>query len=232
MNGVAAPLAPLAPWALAGESIVGLARWQGAAPVCPVGLTRMPGPSLVAATRYTDSPVGAFVELIIGHPARLGLWFGWMISDSIVTAEDARIGGRLNWGFPSERADLRWEVDGHERALVWPSRGFSMRGEPKGMPLPWLVPVRALQRRSDGCMIVPGHQRGRARFARISIEAKPDDVLYAIAGPHPGAMVSGLRATVHPARAPLGPLKSLVAPLRAPEPAVWCETPRAYSSVG
>ena len=177
MSGSAAPLAPLAPWALAGESIVGLARWQGAPPVFPVGLTRMPGPSLVAATRYTDSPVGAFVELIIGHPARLGLRFGWMISESIVTAEDARIGGRLNWGFPSERADLRWEVDGHTRALVWPSRGFSMRGEPKGVPLPWLVPVRALQRRSDGCMIVPGHQRGRARFARVVIEAKPDDLL-------------------------------------------------------
>ena len=153
--------APLAPWALAGESIVGLARWQGAPPVFPVGLTRMPGPALVAATRYTDSPVGAFVELIIGHPARLGLRFGWMISESVVTAEDAWIGGRLNWGFPSERADLRWEVDGHARALVWPSRGFSIRGEPKGMPLPWLVPVRALQRRSDGCMIVPGHQRGK-----------------------------------------------------------------------
>ena len=107
MSSGASALAPLAPWALAGESIVGLARWQGAPPVFPVGLTRMPGPSLVAATRYTDSPVGAFVELIIGHPARLGLRFGWMISESIVTAEDARIGGRLNWGFPSERADLR-----------------------------------------------------------------------------------------------------------------------------
>ena len=57
VSGSAAPLAPLAPWALAGESIVGLARWQGAPPVFPVGLTRMPGPSLVAATRYTDSPV-------------------------------------------------------------------------------------------------------------------------------------------------------------------------------
>ena len=224
--------APLAPWALAGESIVGLARWRGALPMFPVGLTRMPGPSVIAATRYTDSPVGPFVELIVCHPARLGLRFGWMVSEAVVTAEDARIGGRLNWGFPSERADLSWEVDGAERALVWGSRGFVMRGTPRGMPLPWLVPVRALQRRSDGCMIVPGHQRGRAHMARVVIEAKPEDELVAVTGGHPGVMVSGLRATVHPARAPLGLLKSLVAPLRAPEPAVWCETPRAYSSVG
>ncbi len=223
---------PLAPWALAGESIVGLARWRGRAPVFAEGLVRLPGPSLVAATRYTDSPVGAFVELIVGHPARLGLRVGWMVSESVVTAEDARVGGRLNWGFPSERADLHWEVDGHERALVWSERGFSMRGAPRGVPLPWLVPVRALQRRSDGCMIVPGHQRGRAHFARIVVEAKPDDALEPLAGRHPGAMVSGLRATLHPARAPLGLAKSLVAPLRAPEPAVWCEAPRAYSSVG
>lgn len=212
--------------------MVTLARWRGPKPMFPFGLSPMPGPSLVAATRYAASPVGPFVELVVGHPARLGLRFGWMISEAIVTVEDARIGGRLNWGFPSELADLRWEVDGDERTLVWPSRGFTMRGSPRGLPLPWLVPVRALQRRSDGCMIVPGHQRGRAHVARVVIEAKPDDPLAASAGRHRGVMVAGLRSTVHPARAPLGMLKSLVAPLRAPEPAVLCETPRAYSSVG
>ena len=57
-------------------------------------------------------------------------------------------------------------------------------------------------------------------------------ILAAIEGGHPGVMVAGLRATVRPARAPLGLAKSLVAPLRAPEPAVLCETSRAYSSVG
>ncbi len=186
----------------------------------------------MAATRYSDSPVGPFLELVVGHPARLGLRFGWHISETVVTQEDARLGGRLNWGFPSDMADLEWEVDGVERALVWPSRGFAVRGRPWGVPLPWLVPVRALQRRSDGCVIVPGHQRGRARLAHVVVEAKPDDRLAAIEGAHPGAMVAGLRAMVHPARAPLGLAKSLVAPLRAPEPAVLCETPRAYSSVG
>ena len=84
----------------------------------------MPGPSLLAATRYSESPVGPFLELVVGHPGRLGLRFGWHISEAVVTQEDARLGGRLNWGFPSDLADLEWEVDGDERALVWPSRGF------------------------------------------------------------------------------------------------------------
>ena len=224
--------APLAPWELAGESIVGLARWRGAPVRLPAGLSRVPGRTLVSATRYTESPVGPFVELVVGHPARLGLRFGWHISEAVVTEADARLGGRLNWGFPSDMADLSWEIDGEERAVVWLSRGLTVRGRPRGMPLPWLVPVRALQRRSDGFVIVPGHQRGRARLARVFVEAKPDDRLAAIEGRHPGVMVAGLRATVRPARAPLGLAKSLVAPLRAPEPAVLCETSRAYSSVG
>ena len=67
-----APLTPLAPWALAGESIVGLARGAGRRPCFHPGCARMPGPSLLAATRYTDSPIGPFVELIVGHPPR-----GW-----------------------------------------------------------------------------------------------------------------------------------------------------------
>ena len=124
--------APLAPWELAGESIVGLARWRGGAAPLPVGLRRVPGPSLVAATRYSESPVGPFLELVVGHPARLGLRFGWHISETVVTQEDARLGGRLNWGFPSDMADLEWEVDGDERALVWPSRGLRGAGTTLG----------------------------------------------------------------------------------------------------
>ena len=91
----------------------------GAPPVFPVGLTH--GPALVAATRYTDSPVGVFVELIIGHPARLGLRFGWMISESSLaaTAEDAWIGGRSSRGFPL-RATCRSPVGGRRpRACTW-----------------------------------------------------------------------------------------------------------------
>ncbi len=182
MNAISPPLAP---WALAGESIVALARWRGVPPVFPVGLSALPGPSMVAATRYTDSPVGPYVELIVGHPARLGLRVGWMVSEAVVTEEDARIGGRLNWGFPSERADLRWEVDGRERALVWSSRGFAMRGTPRGMPLPWLVPVRgaaASQRRlhdrprpsARPSPVRAGRRRGEARRrARCSLGATP-----------------------------------------------------------
>ena len=156
--------APLAPWELAGESIVGLARWRGSSRHgCPWGCVACRGRPWSRRRATASHPWGHSSSSWSGTPPRLGLRFGWHISEAVVTEADARLGGRLNWGFPSDMADLSWEIDGEERAVVWPSRGLTVRGRPRGMPLPWLVPVRALQRRSDGCVIVPGHQRGRAR---------------------------------------------------------------------
>ena len=214
MSSGASALAPLAPWALAGESIVGLARWQGGATGVPGrarrgcrGLRSSPRPA--TPTRRSD----AFVELIIGHPARLGLRFGWMISESIVTAEDARIGGRLNWGFPSERADL--PLGGrrpHACARVAIPRVLDA-GRAEG---------RAVSVARAGARAAASQRRLRDRprspdvgergSSCLRSRRSPTIVLNAVAGAHPGAMVSGLRATVHPARAPLGLAKSLVAP--------------------
>ena len=177
-------LARLAPWALAGESIVGLARWRGARHRLPAGLSRDAGPVACLARRATPTrPSDHSSSSIVGHPARLGLRFGWhdQRSGRDRARTRASVDGSTGASLPS-MADLSWEVDGDERALVWLSRGFTVRGAPRGMPLPWLVPVRALQRRSDGCVIVPGHQRGRARLARVVVEAKPDDLLDAIEG--------------------------------------------------
>ncbi|CAN5856592.1 hypothetical protein BH24ACT3_BH24ACT3_13140 [soil metagenome] len=224
--------APFAPWSLQGESIVALVRWRGRPPV-PAPLGPMPGPCLVAATRFTASPVGPYLELAVAQPARLGARPGWCVTVSVVDHPDARAGGRLNWGFPREMGRLRWRVRGDDRELIWDERDVVVRGRPRGLAVPFATPLRALQRRGDGPVLVPGRFGGRLRSARVEVHAYPGDVLAGLAGRHPGAVMSSVHLVTHEARTPAGLVAALRAPQRAPEPALVSEAPaRAYSSAG
>ena len=209
---------PVAPWALRGESLVGLVagRRQGG---LPWGLEPIPGPSLVVALCYTGSPVGTYLELVVGQPARLGMRPGWCITTMVVDSPESRRGGQLNWGFPKEVGHLVWSSDGPDRELRWADRDIVVRGRVGRVPLPFLVPVRTLQRRGDGPVVVPGRLRGRASPTWVDVEAPAGDPLGTLAGHHPGLHVAGLRLVIHPARQPVGLASSLRAPLRAPEPA-------------
>jgi hypothetical protein len=210
--------APVAPWALTGESLVALARCAQPLGPMPVGVHRLPGPCLVVAARYDGSPVGPYLELAIGEPARLGLRPGWCFTTMVVDSADSRLGGRANWGFPKDLGSLVWDADGDERSLRWVERGVAVRGTPGRVMLPGLVPVRALQRRADGPVVVPGRVRGRAHLAPVSVEAPDGDALAPLVGRHRGVHVASMRFTVRPARAPVGFYSSLRAPLRAPMP--------------
>lgn len=220
--------APVAPWAMTGESLVALARPGAPLGRMPAGVRRIPGaPSLVVAVRYEGSPVGPYLELAIGDPARLGLRPGWCFTTMVVNSPESRIGGRVNWGFPKELGTLVWDTDGDERRLRWVEREVTVRGVPGRLMLPALVPVRALQRRGDGPVVVPGRLRGRAHLTTVQVEAPAGDPLAPLAGPHRGVHVASMRFTVRPARAPVGFYSSLRAPLRAPVPA-----PTAYGTDG
>lgn len=215
-----------APWSLLGECVVGLARGSSGSSL-PAGLHRLPGLCLVAALRYTDSPVGPYLELAVGEPARLGARPGMCITTMVVDSAGSRVGGRVNWGFPKQLGTLRWASDGDERELRWEERGIVVRGRPVGPPLPVLVPMRALQRRADGPVTVPSHLRGRMRIGRAEVEVPGGDDLSWLAGRHPGGVVSGMRFVVDPARMPVGLTATFRAPLRAPEPAL-CWAARAH----
>jgi hypothetical protein len=217
--------APVAPWALAGETIVTLARCSPAPSELPAGLACIPGPLLIVANRYTDSPVGPYLELAVGRPARLGLRPGWCFTTMVVDRPEARLGGRLNWGFPKELGRLVWAQDGDERELRWADRDVCVRGVPTKVVFPVLLPVRSLQRRGDGPVVVPARVRGRGRLARVTVYAPTGDPLAPAAGTHLGVHVAGMRFVVRPARRPVGIASSLLAPLRAPEPALSWRTP-------
>lgn len=136
----------------------------------------------------------------------------------VVDSPESRLGGILNWGFPKQLGTLSWSSEGRIRELRWEERGIVVRGEATRAVLPALVPVRALQRRTDGPVVVPGRLRGLARVARVTVEAPADDDVAPLAGDHLGVVVAGMRFVVRPARHPAGVTTSLRAPLRAPDP--------------
>lgn len=216
---------PLAPWSLAGETLVSLARGGEHSGLLPWGLQAVPGPTLIVATCFSESPVGPYLELAIAEPARLGMRLGWCITTMVVDSADARRGGRLNWGFPKEIGTLTWRRDGARRELRWAEREVVVAGRPAGPPLPGLAPVRMLQHRSDGPVVVPGWLRGRVRLAAVSLTVPDGDPLVHLAGRHVGAHVAGMRLRVRPARHPFGLASTLRAPLRAPEPALSLTNP-------
>lgn len=179
----------------------------------------------MAAVSFATSPVGPYLELAIGEPARLGLRPGWCITTMVVDSAASRLGGRLNWGFPKELGTLVWRSDGPERELRWVERNIVVRGQASGLPLPVLVPVRTLQRRSDGPVVVPGRLLGRGRVGLVEVEVPEGDELAPLAGRHPGMHVAGMRFIMRPARHPVGLASTLRAPLRAPEPALSWGSP-------
>lgn len=216
-------------------------------------MARLAGPALIAAASYSASPIGPFTELAVAEPARVGLRPGFCITLSVVAAAESRIDYRLNWGVPAEVGTLSWEVDGSGvRRLTWLERGLVVSGAPSRIRVPAWVPVRGVQRRSDGVVLVPRRVRGWLSPSVVDVAVAAgecdNDPLAWLAGRHLGAVVPGMRMVVEPARHPAGMLSSLRAPARAPGPGLTASVapdrkaptpasarvvvPRAYGSVG
>jgi hypothetical protein len=117
-------------------------------------------------------------------------------------------------------ATLRWSVDGDGRRMEWLERGMVISGVASGPLVPAFVPIRNLQRRADGPVVIPARLSGRARIGHVTVETTAIDPLAGLAGRHRGVVVQGMRFVVAPARLPSGLRATLLAPLRAPEPAL------------
>lgn len=232
--------APFAPWVLRGEALVAFVRRGGYGTRLPDGIAAMPGPALVLAVRFTSSPVGPYLRLAVAEPARLGGRLGWCLTTVVVNNQQAWRGERLNWGVPAQLGLLGWAQENEERQLVWEDRRIEVRGSAGGRAFPLMCPVRSLQQRGDGAVVVPGRLRGRARLARIDLRTEEDDELSWLCGRHRGFVLSGLQQVVRKGRQPVGLTATLLAPARAPEPALLESGVRyrahsdsgAYSSVG
>lgn len=227
--------APHAPWALRGEvvaavvggrhrSLVGAGGVGNAGDVgarLPAGVRPLPGPAVALGVRYTDSPVGAYLELSVWEPARLGLRPGWCVSAMVVSEAAAKVGCRLNWGLPAQLGELEWSAEGDVRVVRWAEGGVVLRAVPRGrVVLPVVLPMRSVQERSDGPVLVPRRLGALLRRARVEVAVEPggEEGLSWLAGVHGGAVLSAARLVVRPARHPSGVLSSFRAPSRAAEP--------------
>ncbi len=178
----------------------------------PDGIDAAPGPAVVAAVRYTDSPVGPFLHLAVLVPARLGAHPGWSAVLVVADKADAIVGLQLNWGIPATLGELRWFAHDGVRQLLWEDRDLSVKARGRGIGFPMVVPHRLVQARSDGPVVVPDRHWGILRPAIVSVEVGARDALDCLHGRHLGATVDGVHRTIAPARTPVG----LLAPLRAP----------------
>lgn len=191
-----------------------------------MGLDPLPGPRLVVAARYDQSPVGAYRELAVAEPARLGARVGMCVTTMVVTTPEARLRGRAQWGMPKELGALDWFEDGEVRVLRWVERDVEVRGDPLGPPLPTLVPFRTLQRRSDGPVSASAHLRGLARAARVEIGVPQGDPLDWLEGRHLGTVVASARLVMGEACPGEGPRVPGRVTRQAPEPALsWGSCP-------
>lgn len=224
---------PHAPWELAGECVVGVVWRRRARADLPAGVDRLPGPVLVIAVAYAESPVGPYLELAVAEPARVGLRTGLCVTTMVVNRAASRVAGICNWGFPKELGTLRWSRDDDAWALSWEEGDLTVTAAARtGRSVPASVPLRAVQRRSDGPVIVPARLRGRAQSAVVTVAAGPGvpDRLAPLAGRHRGVLVRGMRLVVEPARHPGGVTAPLRAPFGAPEAAAVPATPPGAGS--
>ncbi len=195
--------APGPPWRLRGDGIAALVR-PALPDLLPVGIERLPGPSLLVAAHYASSPVGPYLELVLASPARVGPRPGVCVTTMAVDSHDSVVGGRSNWGFPKELSSLRWAPRGDGPALHCEDRGMAVAARPRGPALPLVAPVVCLQRRGEEPVLVAGWVRGRFRSAQVDVEvdAATDtgDPLQALAGRHRGLLVTSLKLVVSAAR--------------------------------
>lgn len=211
---------PRPPWTLSGECIAALVPGRAVRLPVPLPVRRLPGPALIAAMRYADSPVGPYHELTVGVPARIGARLGFCFPLMVVTSADSRVGGRQNWGFPKELGTLQWGAHGDLVELRWAERDLTLRAHVRRPSFPGFGPVRALQARGDGPVVVPGRVFGWMHLGPVEISVPDDDELCGIAGERRGAVIRGLSFVVRPARAPVGRARTLLAPSGAVEPAL------------
>ena len=204
-------------WTMTGECILAPAGPQVRAGPLPAGVAPLPGPAVLVAERHAESPAGPFVTLVLGRPARIGARVGICFTTAAVSSTDSRMAGRHHWGFPGEVATLGWDSDVDTHTLRWDERGVVVRAHFGRRSLPVAIPFRAVQRRADGPVVVPGRLRGRARRGRVVIEVQGSD-LSGLAGTHRAIHVAGLRLVLDPARLPHGRLRTLLAPAPGIEP--------------
>lgn len=186
----------------------------------PWSATRLGTRIVVVAARVQDGPVGPFHLMALLAPTRLGLRVGLTAVVAVVDTPAARVGVREHWGLPAQMGTLRWDEEPDRRRLIWRETQTSVVASALAHRRRGLAsPMRLIQRRSDGPVLVSGSFRGRVRRSRVDVVAA-DGPFSVVDGSYGGIWLGGLEAVVGRARRPVALAFSQRAPHTAPEPAL------------
>ena len=180
----------------------------------PDGIDTAPGPTAVAAVRYTDSPVGPFLQLMVLVPARLGAHFGWSAVRGRGRQARRRRRPQPSSGIPASQGELRWFARDGVRQLLWEDRDLSVKARGAASACPWSMPHRQCRPAPTDRWSCPDRRWGLFRPGPRHHRGQPARRLDRLIGRHLGATVDGVHRTGRPARTPVG----LLAPLRGPGP--------------
>jgi hypothetical protein len=186
----------------------------------PAGIRRLPGPAVVLAERWATSPVGPYLSLGVGVPARIRLHAGVCFTTNVVSTVESRAAGMAHWGFPHECGTLRWTAKEDGAEVVWEERGLVVEAAYARRRVRLNVPMRGVQARGDEPVVVPVRMHGLVRRARVVIEVPGDDPLARLAGRRVGFHVGGLEMVLRPATVPVGLRARLRAAERGVEPGI------------
>jgi len=145
-----------APWECRCSALLWLGRGgRAAASVLPPALAGSPAlVTLGAFVRYTDTPVGAYDEVLGIVGSRTGLRPWGNVAFMSVDSESSLVGGRTNWAMPKTLARFDGELaDGNlitGSSTAEPSWTVSATPRIKGPALPLKVKGSARQQFSDG----------------------------------------------------------------------------------
>lgn len=208
-------------WRLYGEALVIVIRRLRRIVPLPHGLQSLPGPTLLLAERYDESPIGPFISVSIAEPARVGLRPGYFFGIAGVNSAHVRRANCAYWGMPATLGAITWDVSGERHTVRWPERGVVVHATASKRALPFLLPGRSVQVRQDGPVLISSRIRSSlTRKCNATVEVPEDDPCATLAGEHRGFLLHGAAIRRGPARHPIGLLSSLRAPLRAPEPGI------------
>ena len=195
-----------APWECTAQSLVWSGRGGHAARAAlPTRLRELVDPLAVVGgmVRYTDTPVGAYDEVlgIVGH--RQGLSIRGSVAFMAVDSAVSLVGGRTNWAMPKTLAEFNGEIGNGATMTASSAVGSSWRvsATPRilGPGVPFATRLKTVQQFADGSIATSVlSAKGKLRPALIAVEVESDGPLptWLRKGRHLGAVVDSMTFTL------------------------------------
>lgn len=166
----------------------------------PAPLRRVAGPVLVGAARYSNSPVGPYLELTVIEPVHVGVRLGMSATVMVVDSQASVDAGRAGWRFPKQLGSLHWSAQAGTVALHWEEGDIAIVGQPFG-PAVRLPLLNMMMQAGDGRIVkAAAVLRGAGQLSAVRVKTGPSSALAGLAGRHLGLIMRQATLNLGPAR--------------------------------